>query len=611
MSHQGSQSSEQTHLRLISDLPKADLQFYTDITLKIQADLNFYQGSGDDGGAELRYNDAEHDYNNQRKLTTIKKSNGKQVPLFLVNAEKQVIKRYSGLIAGADDSLFVIPSEVEDEQFSDIVDLYLRDYTQSSDFKFKKRKLANHFKRIGNAYFTTYYDPLFVNQRYDTVGTIVQELIPFYEVLLDANSRNSYDPASPYFRNRETRYKRMPHEDVRKLAKAMKMDPKLIEEIGQFQVAQSSPNSFDNQEQNKEIPEDERAIIFEHEYRELVRDVDGGGKPTGAIVYQHLNCKIINNNPRLILQEIKFNDINKFMIEVACIDDRDDTPYGAGLMEDTREHRELQRELVTAEIENARSGRLATLIETRSTQAELDARFGNRLNDSTAVLKINKGDIIHDPPVKTIPPFYEQLYGRIEEGKQDIGGEHNLQAGKQSFASETGKLANILNSRADLSKSEDIAVLERVLSNSLNTFFLLSRKFYDLNIIIPKLVDDGTNQVSEFIELNLAQELKEENKFDIRIKIDLNSESVKAANQLLVQANVDIISRVDRLELSGAQQPKLLHKRWLEEQGLNEIAEFIAQSPEHAQTINLAMQGILQDEEQSQIVEEQLKNSLN
>lgn len=571
----------------LSNVPFEDIeQKYKEIIENIEIDDHHYNES-----AKERYDTANDDYHNSREIIKTDRA-GTPIKLQRVNDEKTFIKRYSGLMAGSEKILTIIPKTEQDQEKVNKAKFYLEDYIEDSNFKDKTRKLANKFKRLGNTYLATYFEPTLYNQKYSTVGTIIQELVPFYEMRLDANSRNTLDPNSPYYRNRQFRIRALPIKDVKKIARAYNKDEEFIERIGEYSDGKLE---IDKNNSNSESDQDSRAIIVDYEFRELIQAEHG-------VVWAFFQCSIINADSDLILKEIEPSPINRYMTEVASMDDRDDTPYASGYMEDTKEERELEAEAITAELIAAKSGVKATIIKTKLTQAEIDEN-AKHIGNPKKIIKLNPEDSIHEPKNRGFDETYESILRRLKDRKQNKGGEFDLQAGKRVDTADTGKLVNALNSRSDLAKEEDRATLERVLTNSIKTYYELSVLHYDMEVIVTRLSKDGSDEKTEFetIKPTTLRDID----FDMSLKIDLNSDVIKAQKQALAQSVGDILSPVDRLKLMGADKPELLYSNFLNYQGLLEVAEWLKADPNNSETLKTLMAEQSKDQEIAELIKQQ------
>lgn len=549
-----------------------DRDFYTKQLSLIDDDINHYKVE-----AQQKYIDAELDYTNNRVLT-VESSDGEKIELQMLNDERQMIKRLVGLIAGSDDTIKVEAVTPDDSEHSEYIQAFIDYEFKKSKFNRMKQKLLKDTVMIGVGYLATYYDDKMLNRKYGSIGLITQENLNYDEVILDKNSRDNMDYEHSTFRNRETRLDRLPIKELERLAEKSEYIVNHEGVISAWEALQE--DDIEDGNKNKE----EYGYIFTHEFRrketvkfnedgEIVnaKDDEDGSFET----YQYYYFQTINNNINLILQPVTPSPINKFMIDVLQYEVLNDTPYSTGYMYDTLEERQLLAEAYTAEMLAIKKAMKETIFIKGSITATQAKYISDNLHRSM-VHMLPRGAEVQVVGGRPVSPIYDQLIQRLTERKENKGGEYPLQAGKQSYSTETGKLANILNSRSDLSKVEDITNMEAVLGSAVSTFLLLAQKFYDMEMIIPRLADEGDGKAQEYFSINGdSGVLLDKGEFDINIKIDLNSDVKKAQNAQLATANADILAPVDRLEMQGVDQAKYKLKNYYESQGILEIAEFV------------------------------------
>lgn len=549
-----------------------DESFYQEQIQLIEADIQFYKEK-----AEQEYINAELDYSSMRELT-VQDSDGKTVSLQLLNDERQLIKRRIGLIAGSKDSINVEPVTPDDKEFSEYIQAFLDYELGKNRFNRIKQKIVKECLKIGIGYVSSFYDPRLLNKKYGSIGLITQEVLSYDEVILDKNSRDNMDYESSTFRNRETRIERLPLAELKRLAEKSPYipDPDM--------VTSHNLTESDDTNENGEIQDEDYGYLYTHEFRrketvvfneegDLVSASDDEEGSFDAWVYYYM--QLINNDIQLIITPITQSPINKFMIDVLQYEILSDSPYSFGYMYDTKEERQLLSEAHTAEM-LAIKGSVKETIFFTGTLTKAQAKYiSDNLHRSMAH-SLPPGTLVNVIGGNKVSPVYDQLIQRLINRKEEKGGEYPLQAGKQSYSTETGKLANILNSRSDLSKIEDITNVEIALSSAIETFLTLAQKNYSMRMIIPRLADDGSDEVKEYFELNGSNDmLIDKGMFDINVKIEMNSDIKKAENAQLATANADILAPEDRLEMQGVPQPKIKVINYYKSQGIQEIANFI------------------------------------
>lgn len=550
-----------------------DQDFYVKQMGLIDDDIRFFIEN-----AQIDYETAEQDYKNERVLT-VETSDGEKISLQMLNDERQMIKRVVGLLAGSDDTVKVEAVTPDDVPHSEYVQAFI-------DYEFKKTRL-NKLKQallkdvmmIGNGYIATYYDPRLVNAKYGSIGVITQENLSYDEVILDKNSRDNMDYEHSTFRNRETRLERLPLDEIKRMAKnSPYIDDSVKDSITGHEALQEQDVESDD-------AREEFGYIYTHEFRrkETVKyDEDGelinanANDEDSFDVWKYYYFRTINNSIDHILTPITESPINKFMIDVMQYEVLTDSPYSKGYVHDTKEERQLLAEAYTAETLAIKQSVKETVFITGNLTKQEAKYISDNLHRSMAHL-LPRGSTVTTIGGHPVSPVFEQLIQRLKERKENKGGEYPLQAGKQSYSTETGKLANILNSRSDLSKVEDITNMEAVLGSSVSTFLLLAQKFYKMEVIIPRLSDDGAGEVEQYFTLNGGDDefMLDKGEFDINIKIDLNSDVKKQQNAQLATANADILAPVDRLEMQGVEQPKAKMNNFYKSQGILGIAKFV------------------------------------
>ncbi len=546
-----------------------DREFYEKQINLIDEDIQHYKEQ-----AQSEYETAEDDYMNNRDLT-VEDSNGHTITLQMVNRERQFIKRTVGLIAGSKDSIKIDPVGVEDKQHSDLVQLFIESEITNLKASKLKQAIVKDGMKIGNSYIGTFFDARRLHKKYGNTGVITQERLRFDEVILDKNSRDNMDYDSSTFRDRETRVERMKLDELKRRAKLSPyINPDLADNIPAYILGGES-----EEEQTNSVDED-HGYLFTHEFRRMETIKEDGEEYDDWIYY---TFTLINNSIDLIVDVITESPVSKFMIDVYQYEVLDHTPYSFGYMYDTKQERQLLAEAITAEMMAIKSSFKETIFIKGMT--DLQAKHvSDNIHKSNGVFGVPKSSEIQVIGGKPVSPVYDSLIQRTIERFEEKGGEYPLQAGKQSYASETGKLANILNSRSDLSKHEDIMKIEALLSSAVETFLLLAQEFYNMEMIIPRLADDGSEEIYEYARLNINEEtMLDKMVYDIRVKIDLNSDVKKQQNVQLAQANADKLHPEDSMEMQGIENPKVKHKNWLQFQGILEISELIKSDPEAKQ----------------------------
>lgn len=562
---------------------------YDKIIKNIEADCQHY-----DKYAKDRYNTANEDYNSERELSVTK--NNKNIPLKLVNNDKELVKRFSALISGSKINVNVVPLNQQSELISENIKLYIQNFLENTGFERKTRKFTNFLKRIGISYIATSLDPKRYNKETGTLGVIRQEIVDYKEVRLDLNSRDAFDPESDRFRNREFRIRVLPLDELRRIAEDAGKDETFINSIRAYT---SDNDSYDILKNIGTDGEEEHGILIEYEFRQIetvpVSDEDGADE---VEMYKYYNCSIINNNKNLILQEVEPNHINEFIIDVCSGDEKDDTPYPSGYIEETKNERELEAEAFEAEIRSLKAAPKAKFIRTRMKQGKLND-LAKRMDDPTQMIALSPEDEFIPFAQHQYDQTYSIILDRISDVKHRKGGEFDLQAGEQKYSGTTGKAINLLNSRSDLAKEGDKTNVEFSLTNSLKKVLKYTSQLYNMPIEMVRRIGEN----NEFSELK-PQEI-EEASYRLNIKFDLNSDVAKAEKKEFAIANRDSLSIEDRFKAFDVPNVETLVDNFYKEQGIFEIAEWVNQNPENVQILKEIIGNIEEDRARAEEAEKQ------
>lgn len=563
-----------------------------EIVENIKADETFYLEN-----ASARYEKANEDYNNERVIERID-SDGESVTLCLPNEEKNLIKRYAGLVVGSKDSIDISPATSEDELFAEALSHFIKFEFKKAKFPRIKGEIANQMKRIGNCYVAIVYDADMYNDRYNAYGVISIELIPYHEMILDLNSRNSYDQYSPYFRNRETRRRRIPLKEAQKIVKQAGLD--WWDKIGAY-----TNDAIKSHEETNLANNDEHAYIYEHTFRERVE----GDK--GKLKYKYFTVTLINNNPDFVLEKIEESPLEKYNTIIFTVDERSDTPYNSGYMEETLADREEQAELREAKRRALRAAVKNKTFVLGLSPKELSAALDTSDNNIVGIEKA--GVKIIEVGNNAVSDAFAQAEADIKLTKQEKGGEFDIQSGRQPFSSTTGKLANVLNSRSDLGKVQDVLALEDGFEDLINIYLEIAIENYDMPLIVQRLSEDGSGRITGALEIMFSsfKATDARRRFDVNVTMDLNSDNTKAQANLIAQNNRDILAPLDILKMTGAKNPDLLHRNWAKHQGLLDMFEFVQQNPNAMEMFERLKQQTIIDQQQAQLAQQQLaKNPL-
>jgi hypothetical protein len=532
-----------------------------EIARNIEADENFYLEN-----ASHRYEAADQDYNNER-LFSVVDSDGNTVNLKLPSEEKQLIKRYSGLVAGSKDNINITPVTKDDSLYAEVLSHFIKFEFKKAKFNRIKSAIANQMKRIGNCYVAIVYDADMWNERYNDYGVISIELIPYHEMILDLNSRNSYDSTSPYYRNRETRRRRVRLSEVKKIIKQEGHD--WFDKVGAH-----STDAIREYEPANYGQDEEYAYLYEHTFRERIK----GDK--GKLKFKHFTVTLVNNNPQFVLDKITESALDSYNTLIFAADDRSDTPYSSGYMEETKSDREEQ-----AQIREAKLKALRSAIKNKTFFIGLDNEELKKAMDTpdTSIVGIkDRGVKIVEIGKNPVSEAFAQAEADARLRKQEKGGEFATQAGAQPYGNTTGKLANVLNSRSDLAKVQDVQVLESGIEDLINIYLQLAIENYDMPLIVQRLSEDGSGRVTGALEILFSSFKTNDSRrrFDINVTMDLNSDNTKAQMSLMVQQNRDLMAPKDILEKSGMPNPDLIFENWAKHQGILDFYEFAQQFPQ-------------------------------